>query len=58
MQGTVEALKNAWRNKISHVSGQRLLLVSSEFTPDTAEEIMTATRAFMRRLTESLPNEK
>jgi len=58
MQGTVEALKNAWRNKISHAHGQRLLLVDSEFTPDTAEEIMTATRSFMRRLAESLPNEK
>jgi hypothetical protein len=47
MQGTVQALKNAWRNKISHARGQRLLLVDSEFTPDTAEEIMTATRSFM-----------
>jgi HEPN domain-containing protein len=55
MQDTVEALKNAWRNKISHAHGQRLVLVDSEFTPDTAEEIMTATRSFMRRLAESLP---
>jgi hypothetical protein len=55
MQGTIEALKNAWRNKISHAHGQRLLLIDSEFTPDTAEEIMTATRSFMRRLAESLP---
>lgn len=58
MHGTVEALKNAWRNKISHAQGQQLLLVSTEFTPDTADEIITATRAFMRRLAEELPEKE
>lgn len=54
MQGVVEALKNAWRNKISHASG-RLYLLSSDFTPDTAEEIVIASRSFMRRLATELP---
>lgn len=54
VQGTAEALKNAWRNKINHAGG-RLVLMSSEFVPDVAEEILVATRAFMRRLAEGLP---
>lgn len=54
MQGTAEALKNAWRNKISHAQG-KLVLLTSEFTPDIAEEIIMATRAFMRRLATELP---
>lgn len=55
LQATVEALKNAWRNKINHAQG-RLALASSEFTPEIAEEILLASRAFMRRLAEGLPN--
>ena len=55
LQGTVTALKNAWRNKISHAHG-KLLLMTSEFAPDVAEEIIIATRAFMRRLATELPN--
>ena len=54
MQGTVEALKNAWRNKISHAHG-KLVLLTSEFSPDVSEEIMTASRGFMRRLATELP---
>jgi len=54
VQGTVEALKNAWRNKISHVEG-RLILVTKDFSPEVAEEILFATRAFMRRLANGLP---
>lgn len=54
MQATVEALKNAWRNKISHAQG-RLILMSADFSPDITEEIRTATRAFMRRLATDLP---
>jgi hypothetical protein len=55
MHGTVEALKNAWRNKISHAQG-RLALMSADFSPDIAEEIRSATRAFMRRLATDLPD--
>jgi hypothetical protein len=54
MQGTVTALRNAWRNKISHAHG-KLVLMTSEFAPDVAEEIIMATRAFMRRLAAELP---
>lgn len=54
MHGTVEALKNAWRNKISHAQ-QRLVLLTSDFTPEVTEEILLATRAFMRRLATDLP---
>jgi hypothetical protein len=57
MQGTVEGLKNAWRNKISHTQG-RLVLMTTDFSPDVAEEILLATRAFMRRLAEDLPPPK
>lgn len=53
-QATVLALKNAWRNKVSHAHG-KLQLLSREFTPDIAEEIMKATRAFMRRLAAEMP---
>jgi hypothetical protein len=55
VQGTVEALKNAWRNKISHAQG-RLLLMTKDFSPEIAEEILFASRAFMRRLADGLPS--
>lgn len=55
VQGTVEALKNAWRNKISHTQG-KLYLLSADFTPEIAEEILFATRSFMRRLADGLPS--
>jgi HEPN domain-containing protein len=54
IHGTVEALKDAWRNKVGHVQG-RLVLLSSEFTPAITEEILLAVRGFMRRLSEGLP---
>jgi hypothetical protein len=54
LQATVEALKNAWRNKISHTQG-RLVLLTADFTPDIAEEILFASRAFMRRLADGIP---
>lgn len=54
LQATVEALKNAWRNKISHAQG-RAVLLTPDFTPDVAEEILFASRAFMRRLTDGIP---
>jgi hypothetical protein len=57
MQGTVEGLKNAWRNKISHTEG-RLLLMTTDFSPEVAEEILFASRSFMRRLAEDLPTPK
>jgi len=49
MAGTVEGLKNAWRNKVCHTHG-KLTLMTADFSPEIAEEILFATRAFMRRL--------
>jgi hypothetical protein len=49
MHGTIEGLKNAWRNKVSHAHA-KLTLLTADFSPDVAEEILFATRAFMRRL--------
>jgi hypothetical protein len=54
MQATILGLNNAWRNKISHAHG-RLVLMTSEFSPDVAEEIMLASRSFMRRLATEMP---
>lgn len=56
LHGTVEGLKNAWRNKIGHVQG-RLVLLTAQFSPEIAEEILFATRALMRRLATGLPAE-
>lgn len=53
LQGTVEALKNAWWNKISQAQG-KLVLMSKDFSAEIAEEILFATRAFMRRLADGL----
>lgn len=50
----VEAMKHAWRNKVSHIEG-KLVVLSPNFTPDTAEEIMIASRGFMRRLATEMP---
>lgn len=57
VHGTVEGLKNAWRNKINHAQG-RLVLMTKEFSPEVAEEILMASRAFLRRLAEGLPPSK
>ncbi|MGD0660513.1 MAG: hypothetical protein ABSD38_20830 [Syntrophorhabdales bacterium] len=54
MHGLVEALKSAWRNKIDHAQG-RLILMAVDFTPDIAEEIIIASRSFMRRLATEMP---
>jgi hypothetical protein len=54
MNATVEALKTAWRNKIDHASG-RLAILPGDFNPDIAEEIMAATKGFMRRLATEMP---
>jgi hypothetical protein len=50
----MKALKFAWRNKISHASG-KLHVLSPDFAPEIAEEIMMASRGFMRQLAVDLP---
>lgn len=52
---TVQAIKSAGRNKISHAEG-RAILMTADFSPQVAMEIYTATRAFMRRLATELPS--
>jgi hypothetical protein len=54
IQGTIESLKNAWRNKVSHVHGKPVLM-TTDFSQEIAEEILFATRAFMRRLATEMP---
>jgi hypothetical protein len=54
IDATTEALKTAWRNKVSHAEG-KLLLLSGDFTPAIAEEILYASRSFMRRLAADMP---
>ena len=49
------AMNDAWRNKIGHVAN-RLILMSGEVVPSTAEDIIMSTRAFMRRLAADLPD--
>ena len=55
VDATIEALKNAWRNRISHAHN-RLQLLSPDFVPEIADEIMSATRSFLRRLAEEMPD--
>lgn len=54
MHGSVHAIKDAWRNKVSHAQG-KLILMTADFSPAVAIEIYMATRAFMRRLATDLP---
>jgi len=54
LHGTITALKDAWHNKVSHAHG-KLTLLTAYFSPDVAEEILFATRAFMRRLATDAP---
>lgn len=54
INGSVQAMKTAWRNKIDHAQSVPVLL-SSDFTPAIAMEIHMATRGFMRRLATDLP---
>ena len=54
MHAVTQALKSAWRNKIDHAQGS-LVLLTVHFTPDIAEEIMMASRSFMRLLATEMP---
>ena len=51
----IAPLQAAWRNKISHAEG-KLTLLTADFHPDVAEEIVMATRGLMRRLATDLPS--
>jgi hypothetical protein len=48
------AIKDSWRHKISHVDN-KLDWTDTDFSPEVAGEIISATRGFMRRLAQGLP---
>jgi hypothetical protein len=48
------AIKDSWRHKISHVDN-KLEWMDTDFSPQVAGEIISATRGFMRRLAADLP---
>lgn len=54
MQATTQILMTAWRHKIDHAAG-RLAVLPGEFAPETANDIISASRAFMFRLATELP---
>jgi hypothetical protein len=47
-------VKDSWRHKLDHVDNQ-IVWVDTDFSPHVAEEIITATRGFMRKLALELP---
>lgn len=47
-------IKDSWRHKLEHVDNQ-IVWVETDFSPNVAEEIISATRAFMRKLASELP---
>jgi len=50
----MESMQDAWRHKISHVEN-KLVLMTGDFNDRVAEEILIATRSFMRRLATEMP---
>lgn len=48
------SIKDSWRHKISHVDN-KLDWIDTDFSPQVASEIISATRGFMRRLAHELP---
>jgi hypothetical protein len=47
-------VKDSWRHKLDHVDNQ-IRWVDTDFSPHVAEEIVSATRGFMRKLAAELP---
>lgn len=48
------AMKDAWRHKLDHVDNQ-LKWIDTDFSPNVVEDIVSAVRAFMRKLATDLP---
>jgi hypothetical protein len=48
-------VRDNWRHKLDHV-GNQIVWVESDFSAKVAEEIISATRAFMRKLASDLPH--
>ena len=47
-------VKDSWRHKLDHVDNQ-IVWIDTDFSPNVAEEIISATRALMRKLANELP---
>jgi hypothetical protein len=50
----VAAMKDAWRHKLDHVDNQ-IVWHGTDFSPAVTDEIIKATRGFMRKLAAELP---
>lgn len=57
LNNRVQAMKHAWRNKVNHATG-KIIVMRGGFAPYVAEEIIIASRGFMRQLVEGLNNDK
>lgn len=50
-------IKDSWRHKLDHVDNQ-IIWVDTDFSPQVAEDIISATRAFMRKLAHDFPRQR
>ena len=48
------AMKDSWRHKMDHVAN-KIEWMDTDFSPEVANDIISATRGFMRRLASDLP---
>jgi hypothetical protein len=48
------AMKESWRHKMDHVAN-KIEWMDTDFSPEVADDIISATRGFMRRLASDLP---
>jgi hypothetical protein len=53
VNASVQVMKLAWRNKVNHATGKPIVM-GGGFAPYVTEEIISATRSFVRLLTEGL----
>jgi hypothetical protein len=54
LNSSAQAMKFAWRNKVNHATG-KVIVMGGGFASHVTEEIIVATRSFMRRLLEGMP---
>jgi len=57
LSAAVQAMKFAWRNKVNHATGKPLVM-GGGFPEYVAEDIISATRNFMRQIAEGLHEEE
>jgi hypothetical protein len=49
----IQTMKLAWRNKVNHASGKPIVMYGT-FSPDVTDDIISASRSFLRRLIEGI----